>query len=221
MPSYTINGVGYEYWSAENQRIIDKLVEREVYCCMTSEVEYMIRRAYEDHDDDNPIELSDCENMTHIKCSNCGSTDGFSEMTVGDLGGDDFKIESGYVYELDADGDGYVCPICGCIHETIDEARDCCGKDETVYKCDYCGEVLNEDEYYQLDEEPAEIYEWWAVSRWLGDKLKEQGCVVIDSWGKSYWGRECTGQAISLDGCIFNIAKDMQILKGMENEWSV
>ena len=38
-------------------------------------------------------------------------------------------------------------------------------------------------------------------------------------WEKSV-GRETTGQAISLDGCIINIAKKMGILEGMENDWS-
>lgn len=71
-----------------------------------------------------------------------------------------------------------------------------------------------------LDTKPEEIYEWWAVTNWFGEKLKEQGCVVIEAWGKSYWGRCTTGQSISLDGCIVNIAKSMQILDGMENEWS-
>lgn len=50
-------------------------------------------------------------------------------------------------------------------------------------------------------------------------ELAEQGCVVIESYGKSYWGRTTTGQSISLDGCIASIAKKLQILEGMENEW--
>ena len=126
----------------------------------------------------------------------------------------------GYIDDSDELEEGYICPVCGLVYHTIQEARDCCGEDEVVYKCDSCGKVFNEDEYDRLDTRYEEVFEWWAVSRWFGEKLEEQGCVVIESWGKSYWGRQTTGQAISLDGCVINIAKNMQILEGMENDWS-
>lgn len=54
--------------------------------------------------------------------------------------------------------------------------------------------------------EGVEIYEYWAISGWLSDKLKERGEVVIDSY-PDIWGRQTTGQAICLDGVIRNIAK--------------
>lgn len=66
----------------------------------------------------------------------------------------------------------------------------------------------------------AEVFEWWAVSDWFGEKLKEKGEIIIDNiWGKSYWGRTTTGQSICIDGVIFDIAYDMGILKGMEHSW--
>ena len=52
---YVVNGVEYDTWSATNQRILDRLIDREVYCCMTSEVEYMLSRIPYG-DDDNPLE---------------------------------------------------------------------------------------------------------------------------------------------------------------------
>ena len=60
--SYEVNGVKYDSWSAKNQRIIDTLVNREVYCCMTSEVEYMLSRIPY-NDDNNPFEESDYDKM--------------------------------------------------------------------------------------------------------------------------------------------------------------
>lgn len=138
--SYTVNGKTYETYSAVNQRIIDRLVSREVYCCITEEVEYMLRRIPY-NDNGNPL--------------------------------DESVYDALYVY----------------------------GDDGVV--------------------ESAEIYEWWAVTDWLGEKLRDKGQPVIDTvWGKSYWGRTCTGQAISLDWCIAEIAKDMGILDGMEWSWA-
>ena len=43
--------------------------------------------------------------------------------------------------------------------------------------------------------------------------------VAIESYGKSYCGRCTIWQSLNIDECIENIAKDMQILGGMKNEW--
>ena len=217
--SYEVNGVKYDSWSAKNQRIIDMLVNREVYCCMTSEVEYMISRI-PFNDDNNPFEESDYDQMMVPYCSECESSYGFEEITVAELKDDAFATGEGLNEETDELEDGFLCPVCEHWHKTIAEARKCCGEDATVYRCQNCDKVISEDEHENLDTKPEEIYEWWAVTNWFGEKLKEQGCVVIEAWGKSYWGRCTTGQSISLDGCIVNIAKSMQILDGMENEWS-
>ena len=217
--SYEVNGVKYDSWSAKNQKIIDMLVNREVYCCMTSEVEYMISRI-PFNDDNNPFEESDYDQMMVTYCSECESSYGFEELTVAELKDDAFATGEGLNEKTDELEDGFLCPVCEHWHKTIVEARKCCGEDTTVYRCQNCDKVINEDEHENLDTKPEEIYEWWAVTNWFGEKLKEQGCVVIEAWGKSYWGRSSTGQSISLDGCIVNIAKSMQILDGMENEWS-
>ena len=50
-----------------------------------------------------------------------------------------------------------------------------------------------------------EIYEWWFVSSWLYERLREADEPVLDSDYGHLWGRTCTGQAISLDSVIENI----------------
>lgn len=209
--SYKINGVEYETHSATNQKIIDHLVGREVYCCLTSEVEYMLERVYED-DKNNPLDINDLESLYVKRCSECGDFD-FEEMSPEELSDEEIINFS----EESAKGE-YACPVCGESYDSIDEARNCCASG-SIYKCCSCGTIYNGYDYDNLTEFP-EIYEWWAVSKWFGEKLKEQGCVVIEQYGKSLWGRETTGQAISLDGCIINIAKKMGILEGMEHDWS-
>lgn len=78
-----------------------------------------------------------------------------------------------------------------------------------------------EERKAELEEEesPADIYEWWIVSGWLGDKLKEKGEYIIERWGAAIWGRCTTGQAISLDGVISRICSDLEILEGQAHEW--
>ena len=56
--------------------------------------------------------------------------------------------------------------------------------------------------------ETGEVYEYWAISDWLYNKLKDRGQIVIDAYPQ-IWGRQTTGQAIVLDGVIRSIAKDI------------
>jgi len=47
-----------------------------------------------------------------------------------------------------------------------------------------------------------EIYEWWVVSDYMADKLKNLGEPVLENDYGTWWGRTCTGQAIKLDSVI-------------------
>ena len=71
-------------------------------------------------------------------------------------------------------------------------------------------EELNEDypEGYGTDEEEAEkeIFEWWIVSDWLLNRLEERGEPILRTDYGDWWGRTCSGQAISLDCVIQEIA---------------
>src|SRR5690606_29795234 len=93
-----------------------------------------------------------------------------------------------------------------------------------VDACDWtieqCRQWL-EDEGYDLpdseDEEdwqeavndnasPQEVYEWWLVSDWLADRLKEIGePVLVNDYGQ-WWGRCTTGQGYLMDGTLQKVA---------------
>lgn len=58
-------------------------------------------------------------------------------------------------------------------------------------------------DYAETNYTPPDIYEWWFVSDWFGDKLTELGeTVLVDDCNNRYWGRCTTGQAILLDGVV-------------------
>lgn len=60
----------------------------------------------------------------------------------------------------------------------------------------------------QIDPYEREVFEHWAVSPWLADKLIAQGEKVDkDFAGLCVWARTTTGQGISSDGVIQRIAK--------------
>lgn len=78
-------------------------------------------------------------------------------------------------------------------------------------------ELLNEAKnYYPVDEngkrdeengEYPEIYEYWAVSKWLASQLEAKGEVIFEMLDFIVWGRSCTGQAIKMDGVVQEIAE--------------
>jgi len=53
---------------------------------------------------------------------------------------------------------------------------------------------------------PKEIYEWYLVSDWFFDRLKEINEPILNNDYGEYWGRCCTGQAIYLDYVIQELA---------------
>jgi hypothetical protein len=69
-------------------------------------------------------------------------------------------------------------------------------------------------------EHDHDVYEHWIVTDFFGRKLRDHGEHVVEFCNLTIWGRCCTGQSIAMDGVIMEIAKDMKILPGMENDWS-
>lgn len=211
------------YDSIVNQQIKSKFVDREVMALMTDFAEYVIRRNYDGEDDDAPFSNDDIENYYTKKCDACCGTSA--------------ERFDNYVpkepIEKNEDGrKSYCCPICGMEYEVsededipdcIERAKLCCQPDEDdddVYHCLDCGKVFSQDEYDYLDDEPQEVYEWWMVTTWFGEKLKAHGEVVIELYGRTLWGRCCTGQAILLDYVVGRICEEMEILEGQAYDWS-
>ena len=52
------------------------------------------------------------------------------------------------------------------------------------------------DEEYLYPFNGDEVLEWWLVTPWLAERLKEQGEIIIDELGCRWWGRLTSGQAI-------------------------
>ncbi len=79
-----------------------------------------------------------------------------------------------------------------------------------------------ENLFFKDNEEDAqEIFEWWNVSEFLYNKLKEKGEPVFTPNNFNYfWGRTCSGQAILLDSVISEICNEMEILDGQKFSWS-
>lgn len=58
---------------------------------------------------------------------------------------------------------------------------------------------------FDEESEAQEIFEWYCVSHWLAEELKEvREPVLMNEFG-CWWGRTTTGGAIVLDSTFWNI----------------
>ena len=94
------------------------------------------------------------------------------------------------------------------IHElTLECSTDLIGHEEVI---ETIGKY--EDENLMEDEDPVwvDALEFWIVEPWFGDELKERGEIVnTDFLGFVVWGRQTSGQAISLDYVVQDVLKDI------------
>lgn len=81
---YKVNGKEYSMMSPANNRILIKLVDKEVYCNMTQEIEFIINALIAGADDsDAPFDVDDydaaIENGMEPVCEDCGTCDDFED----------------------------------------------------------------------------------------------------------------------------------------------
>jgi hypothetical protein len=78
-----------------------------------------------------------------------------------------------------------------------------------------------DDVEYETDyDTPQDIYEWWLVTDFFADKLRDEDQPVLEALNCTWWGRTCSGQVIYADSVIMEIAKGMQILEGQKHSWA-
>ena len=64
------------------------------------------------------------------------------------------------------------------------------------------------EELQNLDEN-SEIMEWWLVTPYMAELLKEKGEVILSAHDCYWWGRTTSGQALYMDGVIQEIAEQI------------
>ena len=65
------------------------------------------------------------------------------------------------------------------------------------------------DNLQNLDKN-SEIMEWWLVTPYMAELLKEKGEVILSDYDCYWWGRTTSGQALYMDGVIQEIAGQMR-----------
>jgi hypothetical protein len=189
----------------ENQRICSRLVEREVLHCISATVSHFAQNV--------------------DACS--GDVDYDDVMTL--LSGEDWETPwSEHVAQMGHDEllEFINCHECDIEYEEFDgETGDVNPSHDDdqlreavrIYDAESAQELCPE---YRIAPEQSEALEHWAVTKWFKEKLAEHGEITGELLDFEVWGRCCSGQAISMDGVIREIASEMQILVGQHNTWA-
>lgn len=185
----------------DNQRICAKLVDREVIACASPLVYELLRHS----------EVARTLGIDEDELLGLASTIDYEQAArdwVSDAGPEALENAFGWdIVDVDPDGDAMES-----LRRQADDELDKHSAAEFLQK--FC---LDND--IDTGDYGREAYEHWIVTSYLADKLREKGEIVGELFGWNIWGRCATGQAISMDGVIQQIASDMEILSGQKYEW--
>ena len=95
----------------------------------------------------------------------------------------------------------------GAVNKDNKPKTDC-----NCYNCDVVGVVdAHTDNCINCFEpEPKEVLQWFIVSDWLYNKLKEQGEPVIEMKGVNFWGRCGCGYSLEDEWCLKRIVSELE-----------
>ena len=111
-----------------------------------------------------------------------------------------------YERELDSVvGDVVVCNVSHLVTDLLN--TDCYGDDEDLINVTY----KIDNDYSDDGGEPqmVEALEHWIVLAGFGEELRKKGEMVAEFKGILIWGRQTSGQAISMDYVVQDILKDI------------
>lgn len=186
----------------KNQDIKSRFVGQHVFCNVNTLAEYVLGKGFEDPD--APFTMDDIENYYSFP-EWSGTVQG--ESLYFDGGTQEEKDE--FLKEFDR------------LEEESQELLDAEEISEATHEANITQIQKAKEDFEEATEEsePAEIFEWWAVSSFLFEQLRDNGYCVVDAGSCHIWGRTTTGQAILLDGVITRICAEMEILEGQANSW--
>jgi hypothetical protein len=188
---------GQDVFSAENQRILEKFVSRNVERNVSMLVEHFLRNPEalngSDYDWEELVDLSKCID--------------WEEAAMDAL-------------------DGFTADDC---REWFDDYEDDLEDADAKTMREIIFQHLKDDEDLQdfveknvddLADYEMEVLEYWIVDERFREKLAEKGEATMEEFfGMPVWGRTTSGQGIAMDAIVAEIALDIGILVGQENEW--
>lgn len=191
---------GAELIALRIQVLAERYRDREVYACQSGLMDEILRRGdfeyltYEDIENlrDNP------DNWTAAQCREWLSDNGVGHDTWDAIRDNPFKLDRDELVE-----------------ELTALSIECRDEESTETLAEALFSAIDDGDWGDVDEwrnavrdntTEKEIYEWWLVSEWLHNQLKEIGEPVLDNGFNHWWGRTTTGQGILMDGVLQRVA---------------
>lgn len=190
----------HDHCNADNQRIVSRLVDREVLHCMSSVIARLVEL---DHENDDLMTLQ----------SGCIDFENAIHQNSGDIDWIDTADDLGLAYSIPKDPDGDDDLVIAS-HNAMKGVYKAVENDEINW------EAIADSSRVDCEDFRREPYEFWAVTGWAAEKLRKRGECVVEICDIEVWGRPTTGQSISMDHVWWEIADSMEILVGQANDWS-
>lgn len=103
----------------------------------------------------------------------------------------------------------------------VEWCPECGAKNSIIYDDGYICQECEQKFENAPESQPQEIYEYWIVDTFLGRLLQDKGEPIFERMFGWIWGRTTTGQAIYLDGVIYQICNELELLEGQRFEMDV
>ena len=234
-----MNGMNFE---SKRQELARRLVDREVYYCVSSLVSTLSNLAQNCSSSVLRNECLDWEEDILPLLESVNYEEAVRAWVMDSNGVDveslERAVEIGGYWENVVDASGYTTYLSEFIptpeqeeafdfqewldadSERDEKFRELVFKqlEETSDMSELCRELDIDTDDFRDD-----LYEHWVVSSWLARKLKERGYVVGELCGLAIYGRACTGQSMCLDHNMQSIAIELwqeewdEFVKSQEN----
>jgi hypothetical protein len=204
---------GGESDSPENQRIRDRLVSRNVKMCCSTLID-TLAKAGPDLMEKLYIDFGDLASVM----AQPDYEQAVMEWIEDDASIDDL-VEAELIEKPKDDEDD--CQI----ENAGDTLRKVAARNARKLAADQLRDLYNDQDIARTSNtDDIEALEHWVVDDWFATKLAEHGemastDIFPDGW--AVWGRATSGQAISIDYVIQQIAASMQILEGQKYQWTL
>lgn len=194
-------GIERQSFEGQNQNIIQKFVNREVFLDVTNFVEEIIRlneEPWEEFPEFYEGEFPPLDLPELGKRFGGGTADDLANFTT----------------EIEEQRDQF-------IEEIGEQEEPNLAKipKEHVAKIIAYKKALQILDAHRDNGNTREIYCYYSVSEHLAHKLKQKGCAVCEYGIHYIYGREAFGQSITVDSVTNSICIDEEILEGQKYSW--
>lgn len=189
------------------EELAERYVEHEILCCDSSLVDDAIKLGFEEHGDF--AKEWDMENVKNLRPETSEWTLGQCKEWLDDNGHDlpdrnPWAMTREQLIEEIHWGDKPDAADME-FQETAGETNLRARLIEDIND-EYVGGLDEWREAVRDNANDAEIYQWFRVTDWFADQLDSIGEAVMDNAYGKWWGRQCCGQSIIMDGTMQRIA---------------